>query len=46
LSEADLDNNQVAISKQISGVLENLKSFTGDDFKYDFVNNKDFYKDM
>ena len=46
LSEEDLDNNQVAISKQISGVLENLKEFSWDDFKYDFVNNKDFYKNM
>lgn len=38
-----LDNNQKAISNQISRVLENLKSFTWNDFKYDFVNNKDFY---
>jgi tyrosyl-tRNA synthetase len=46
LSEQDLDNNQVAISNQISGILENLKNFTWETFRYDFVNNKDFYKNM
>ena len=46
LSEQDLDDNQVAISNQISGILENLKNFTWETFSYDFVNNKDFYKDM
>ncbi len=46
LSPEILESNQKSIEKQISGVLENLKSFTWDDFKYDFVNNKDFYKDM
>ncbi len=46
LSEDDLESNQKAIEKQISGVLKNLESFTWDKFSYDFVNNKDFYKDM
>ena len=46
LSEEILDTNQKKISSQISGILENLKSFTGINFKYGFVNNKDFYKDM
>ena len=46
LSETDLDNNQNSISSQISWILENLKNFTWDNFSYDFVNNKDFYKDM
>ncbi|MDD3794326.1 MAG: tyrosine--tRNA ligase [Candidatus Gracilibacteria bacterium] len=46
LSPEILDNNQKKISIQISGILENLKKFTGSEFKYDFVNNKDFYKDM
>lgn len=46
LSMDDLDNNQQKISNQISNVLMNLKNFTWDDFKYDFVNNKDFYVDM
>lgn len=46
LSIEDLDNNQVKISNQITNVLNNLKKFTGDDFKFDFVNNKDFYVDM
>jgi len=46
LSEEDLENNQKKISEQIKNISENLKKFTGDDFKYDFVNNKDFYKNM
>jgi tyrosyl-tRNA synthetase len=46
LSMDDLDNNQKAISSQISSITSNLKEFTGEDFKFDFVNNKDFYKDM
>lgn len=46
LSEEDLENNQKAISNQITSIIKNLASFTGEDFKFDFVNNKDFYKDM
>lgn len=46
LSEEILDNNQKKISAQISTILENLKSFTWYDFKYGFVNNKDFYVGM
>lgn len=46
LSEMDLDKNQWAISKQISNIVDNLADFTWEHFKYDFVNNKDFYKDM
>ncbi len=46
LSEDDLDNNDKLISKQISNILNNLKSFTWKSFKFDFVNNKDFFKDM
>lgn len=46
LSMDDLDNNQKKISAQISWVLENLKNFTWNDFRYDFVNNKDFYTGM
>ena len=46
LDEKALDNNQKAISNQISGILENLKDFTGENFEFDFVNNKEFYKDM
>ena len=46
LSSEDLDNNQKLISSQITWILNNLKSFTWSDFKYDFVNNKDFYNDM
>lgn len=46
LSEQDLDNNQKAISTQITWILNNLKSFTWEDFHFDFVNNKDFYLEM
>jgi len=46
LSADALDNNQKAISSQISWILKNLQKFTWNDFKYDFVNNKDFYTDM
>lgn len=46
LSMEDLGNNQKKISEQISWICENMKNFTGDSFQYDFVNNKDFYKNM
>ncbi len=46
LSEKVLDENQKKIYAQITWILENLKEFTWQKFKYDFVNNKDFYKDM
>lgn len=46
LSEEDLDNNQSAISEQITGILNKLENFTWEEYNCDFVNNKDFYKDM
>lgn len=46
LSEDDLIKNDKAISKQITWILDNLKSFTWEDFMFGFVNNKDFYTDM
>ncbi len=46
LDEKTLANNQKAISKQITEILKNLESFTWDKFSYNFVNNKDFYKNM
>jgi len=46
LSEEDLNNNQKAISNQISSILKNLEGFTWKKLEFDFVNNKDFYKDM
>jgi len=72
LSEQDLDNNQIAISNQITNMLSHLNSINiskninkslkkwdinnnyllkekdniYSSFKYDFVNNKDFYKNM
>ncbi|MCP4523780.1 MAG: tyrosine--tRNA ligase [Candidatus Gracilibacteria bacterium] len=46
LSLDDLEKNQISISKQISGISDNLQDFTGDTFRYDFVNNKSFYENM
>lgn len=46
LSPKILDNNQKKISSQITWILENLKKFTWSEFKYAFVNNKDFYEWM
>ncbi len=46
LSTEDLDKNEKAISNQISSIANNLKDFTWEKFNFDFVNNKDFYKDM
>jgi len=46
LSTQTLENNQKCISNQITNILKNLKKFTKDDFKFDFVNNKDFYTNM
>lgn len=46
LSPESLQNNQNAIQAQMIDMLANLQNFTGEDFQYDFVNNKDFYQDM
>ena len=46
LSEQDLANNEKAISTQIVSIIKNLKNFTGEDYTFDFVNNKDFYENM
>ena len=46
LSMEVLDENQKAISRQITNILESLKQNLWEDFKYDFVNNKDFYENM
>ena len=46
LSVEDLDNNQKSISNQIAAVADNLKEFTGDELKYNFINNKVFYENM
>lgn len=46
LSMQDLDNNQIAVSKQISLILKELQEFTKDKYDFDFVNNKDFYVNM
>ncbi len=46
LSMEVLDENQKAISRQITNILESLKQNLWEDFKYDFVNNKNFYENM
>ncbi len=46
LSEEVLDDNQKAIEAQMKSMLSNLAVFTWEDFKYDFVNNKEFFKNM
>ena len=46
LSEQDLENNQKSIENQIGSILNNLSEFTWEGFKFDFVNNKEFYKNM
>ena len=46
LNKVDLENNQKAIEDQISSILNNLKEFSWEKYKFDFVNNKEFYKDM
>lgn len=46
LSMEDLEKNQKAISWQISNMLEKLSFFTKENYKYNFVNNKDFYENM
>ncbi len=46
LSVDDLDNNQKSISNQIAQLAENLKNFTGDDLKYEFIINKLYFENM
>ena len=46
LSEETLEENQKAISNQIATVADNLKEFTWDELKYNFINNKVFYENM
>ena len=46
LSEKVLDENQEKISQQIKKISENLENFTWKKLHFDFVNNKDFYKNM
>lgn len=42
----ELRHNQEAITIQVAQILENLKTLTGKDFKFEVVNNYDFYKEM
>lgn len=46
LSIETLDNNQKAISSQISTMLDKLWNFTKEKYSYKFVNNKTFYENM
>ena len=46
LTEEVLENNQKSISNQIKNIAENLEKYTWEKMSIDFVNNKDFYKDM
>lgn len=46
LSMEDLDNNQIAISSQITWIVKNLSNFIWTNFQVDFVNNKTFYENM
>ena len=41
-----LRHNQEAITIQVKQILENLKKLTWKDFKFEVVNNYDFYKDF
>ena len=42
----ELRHNQEAITLQVQQILENLKKLTWKDFKFEVVNNYDFYKDF
>lgn len=46
LSEETLRYNEKAIKNQIAGILKNLQNFTGEEFKFETVNNYDFYQGM
>lgn len=46
LDEETLRHNEQAITKQVKKILENLKSLSGYDFKFEVMNNYDFYKNM
>lgn len=46
LDEKTLRHNQQAITKQVQTILENLKTISWYDFKFEVINNYDFYKDM
>ncbi len=46
LDEAALQHNVDAITKQVTGVLKNLKELSGYDFKFEVINNQKFYDKM
>ncbi len=46
LDEELLRHNEKAITKQVHQILENLKAISGYNFKFEVINNYDFYKNM
>jgi tyrosyl-tRNA synthetase len=46
LDEETLRHNEKAITTQVKQILENLKSLSGYNFKFEVMNNYDFYKNM
>ena len=42
----ELRHNQESITIQVAQILENLKTLTGQDFKFEVLNNYDFYKNL
>lgn len=46
LDEETLKHNVAAITKQVKGILENLTRLSGENFKFEVMNNADFYVDM
>ena len=46
LDETTLRHNEQAITNQVKQILENLRSLSGYDFKFEVINNYDFYKNM
>ncbi len=46
LDEETLRKNEQAIRKQIGHILQNIEKITGQKFKYEVINNYDFFKNM
>lgn len=46
LTPEALEHNVECITKQVSGILNNLKELSGEDFDFEVINNADFYQGM
>lgn len=46
LDETALQHNVNAITKQVSGILQNLKQLSGYDFQFEVINNQQFYDNI